>query len=73
MGRDQSTSGLSARPLPKCLTRLLLDPKSTTREAPADDLKPGLVERAQWWFDVALFGAVSLIYGAALKIAGLWS
>ena len=46
MNEDQSTSGLSVCPLPECLTRLLLDPKATTREAPADDLKPGLVERA---------------------------
>ena len=73
MDGDQSTSGPSARPLPECLTQLLIDPKERFPRASAGDAKPSLFERVLWWFKVVLFGAITLIFGAALRLAGLGS
>ena len=72
MAEDQHTSDRPARSLPECLTQLLIDPNEWIARASADNPKPSLFERVLWWFQVAMFGAVSLIFGAALKIAGLW-
>ena len=71
MAGDQDASDRSARPLPECLTQLLEPPRGTPG-APSDDRKPSLFDRVLWWLSVAMFGAVSLVFGAALKIAGLW-
>lgn len=72
MAEDQHTSDGPARPLPECLTQLLIDPKERPPRASVDDAKPSLLERALWWVKVALFGAISLIFGAVLRLAGLW-
>jgi hypothetical protein len=72
MDRDQLTGDQSSPRLPDCLTRLLVDRKERIREAPVGDPKPSLLERLQWWLTVATFGAISLLFSAALKIAKLW-
>jgi hypothetical protein len=72
MDRDQLTSDQSSLRLPECLTRLLVDPKERIREAPVGEPRPSLLDRLQWWLTVATFEAISLIFGAALRIAKLW-
>jgi hypothetical protein len=72
MAEDQHTSDQSARPLPECLTRLLIDPEKQFPRASVDDANPSAFERMLWWVKVATFDAISVIFGAALKIAGMW-
>lgn len=68
---DQHTSDRSARPLPECLTRLLIDSRDRIKPEPASGPKPSLFDRVAWWLTVAMFGAASLIFGFALKITEL--
>jgi hypothetical protein len=53
------------------LTRLLIDPEDRIRPEPASEPEPSLFDQVVWWLTVAMFGAVSLVFGAALNLAGL--
>jgi hypothetical protein len=72
MDRDQLTGDQSSPRLPECLTRLLVDPKEPIREAPVGEPRLSLLDRLRWWLTVATFEAISLVFGAALKITKLW-
>ncbi|MGH1572846.1 hypothetical protein ACRAWG_21910 [Methylobacterium sp. P31] len=71
MAEDRYTSDRPARPLPECLTRLLIQPGAQVKRI--DDplvefCKPTLFDRALWWFSIAMFGSAAFIFSATLTV-----
>lgn len=68
---DQHTSDWSARPLPGCLTRLLIDPNNRIKPADgplAGSPKPTLLNRVLWWFSVTMFVAAAFIFSVTFTV-----